>query len=210
MDFPKKLFVTGTNTDIGKTFVSGVLMAGLGAHYWKPIQSGSLESTDTQWLSENTGLDKNHFFEETYRFEHALSPHAAAKLENIEISLDKLGLPELAGSQTLIVEGAGGLMVPLNDELFMLDLIRKLNIPVVIVADSGLGTINHTMLTIEQLKRHDIEIFGVVMNGVRNRSNRQAIEKYGRVPVLAEVEPLKQISPVSLKNCFDRCFTRSQ
>lgn len=207
MHFPaRKMFITGTNTDIGKTVVSAILMAGLRGCYWKPIQTGTLEANDTEWVRQKTGLGDDHFLPETYCFREPLSPHAAAALESRKISLEKFELPVVPDSKTLIVEGAGGIMVPLNDDHFMLDLIKKLAIPIIIVAESGLGTINHTLLTVEQLRKHDLEVLGVVMNGPRNNGNRQAIEKYGQVNVLAEVEPLPEISPQSLSDCYHRCF----
>lgn len=204
--FPNRMFVTGTGTDIGKTFVSAVLMAGLAGRYWKPIQSGTLESSDTQWIRRHTGLSAEHFLPETYCFEAPLSPHTAAALEGKQISLNNIVVPQIDSSEYLIVEGAGGIMVPLNDDELMLDLIARLNFPTIIVADSGLGTINHTLLTIEQLNRHGIKIFGVVMNGDRNPANRASIERFGQVDVLAEIEHLAEVTPSTLAATFAENF----
>jgi len=203
---PSKLFITGTNTDIGKTVVSAILMAGLKGKYWKPIQSGIIETIDAEWIRDKTGLSAAHFFPETYRLTQPLSPHAAAAIDGIQIKLNAFKLPEIDDAETLIVEGAGGVMVPLNNQHFMLDLMKKLNIPVLLVASSQLGTINHTLLSLEQMRRCDIDITGVVMNGPKNPGNREAIEQFGKVPVIAEIEPLSEISPKSLIDCFNRCF----
>lgn len=203
---PRRIFVTGTDTEVGKTFISAVIAAGLRSYYWKPIQSGANEGTDTQWIRQATGLPESHFFPEAYRLREPLSPHAAARIEGIEIDCSQLRLPELADNASLIVEGAGGLLVPINRSFLMIDLIEQFSLPVLIVARSGLGTINHTLLTVMALKRRGIPIAGVVMNGEFNSSNRDAIEYYGDVKVLAEIEPLKDITAKSLSETFHRCF----
>ena len=205
MKLPKRIFVTGTSTDIGKTVVSGILVAGLAAHYWKPIQTGLIDGTDSDWIRRHVGTENVH--KETYLLQEPLSPHAAAALEDVEIELAAFSLPAVPAEQTLIVEGAGGILVPINQTHYMIDLIQMLRIPVVIVADSRLGTINHTLLTLRQLREQQIPIVGVVMNGVKNAGNRDAIESYGDVEVLAEIEPLTELTPSSLTACFARCFS---
>jgi dethiobiotin synthetase len=207
-EIPRRLFVTGTDTGIGKTMVSAILMAGLNGRYWKPVQSGLEEMTDTEWIREMTGLDSDHFYPETYRLKLPLSPHASAAAENISIDLDAFQLPET--DQHLIVEGAGGVMVPLNDHHFMLDLMKKLDIPVLLVTRSELGTINHTLLSLEQLRRYGIDAFGVVMNGPENPGNRDAIERFGNTQVLAEIELLSKINPQTLMKAFWDYFSNSE
>jgi dethiobiotin synthetase len=209
MTLAKSLFITGTNTDIGKTVVSGVLVAGLQAHYWKPIQSGLSAGTDTDWIIAHTDIPASHIHKETYSLQQPLSPHAAAAIDNIEISLDAFSLPKIAAEDFLIVEGAGGVLVPISEKYFMLDLIERLGIPVLIVADSELGTINHSLLTIRQLRDRNIEIVGVVMNGPKNPGNKEAIELYGKVEVIAEIEPLQELNPRTLSDCFRRCFQQA-
>ncbi|MBT4522601.1 MAG: dethiobiotin synthase [Halieaceae bacterium] len=204
MALPSRIFVTGTNTDVGKTVISSILVAGLKSHYWKPIQTGAPEHDDSQWIQRHTGLPGSHFHSETYRFKKPLSPHAAAADEGAHISLDKFELPDT--DQQMVVEGAGGILVPLNSQDYMLDLIIRLAIPVLIVADSQLGTINHTLLTLEQLRRSEVEVLGVVLNGPLNNRNRDAIEHYGSIRVLAEIEPLPDFLPATLESCFHRCF----
>jgi len=206
MPLPSQLFVSGTDTDIGKTVVSGVLVAGLKARYWKPVQTGLRDGTDSDWIRARTGIPAHYVFPETYTLEEPLSPHAAAALEDVHIDLDDFSLPRVPPGEALIVEGAGGIMVPLNKDHYMLDLVKRLGLPVLLVATSGLGTINHTLLSLAQLRRSDIEIAGVVMNGPRNPGNREAIERYGAVDVVAEVEPLDELNSSSLAACFEQCF----
>ncbi len=208
MELPKKFFVTGTDTDIGKTVICAILAAGLNAAYWKPVQTGILEGTDTDWLKRVTGLPDSHFFRERWRLSEPLSPHAAAEIEGVHIDLNDFILPETENFPHLIVEGAGGLMVPLNDKHYMIDLIRLLDLPVVLVARSGLGTINHTLLSLEQLRRYGIDIVGVVVNGPANKSNKDAIERYGRIPILAQVEPIEEFDAESLSNVYSTRFNQ--
>ena len=206
MDFPEKFFITGTDTGVGKTVVSAILMVGLQAAYWKPIQSGLEETTDTEWIQKTTGFPGTCFYPETYRLSQPISPHAAAASDGIQIQLDAFDLPNCGRSRPLIVEGAGGVMVPINAHQFMTDLINHLNLPVLLVTRSTLGTINHTLLSLAQLRREGIDILGVVMNGPRNEINRHAIETYGRVSVLAELEPIMNINEHSLQEAHQRYF----
>lgn len=201
--FPDRCFVTGTDTNVGKTVVSAMLTLGLGATYWKPIQSGLEPITDTNYIRQVTQLDDTHFFPERFRLTQPLSPHASAAIDSVQIHLSDFQLPSIATSH-LIVEGAGGLMVPLNEHQFILDLIQHLNLPVCLVARSTLGTINHSLLSIAQLRRAEVPILGVILNGPKNPSNRDAIAHYGQVPILGELEPLAAINPDTLKQAFDR------
>jgi dethiobiotin synthetase len=196
----KTVFITGTDTGVGKTLVAAILMAGMkSACYWKPIQSGP--PGDTRTVREMTGLPADRFLPETYRLSHPLSPHAASRREGIRIRLDDFRLP--AQTEGLVVEGAGGIMVPINENHLMLDLVKKLALPVILVARSTLGTINHTLLTLDVLNRHGIEVIGVVMNGPRDPSNKDAIETYGRTRVILEIEPLRPINRETLVKHFN-------
>ena len=207
MRFPEKIFITGTDTGICKTVVAAVLMAGLDGEYWKPIQSGIEEITDTLWVKEKTNLSESRFHGETYRLKAAVSPHASAAREGIHIDLKAFQVPRMRSpSRRLIIEGAGGIMVPLNECHLMLDLIKQLNFPVLLVASNRLGTINHTLLSVDKLRACNVPILGVVLNGVRNEVNRRAIEKYGNIDVLAELEPLTEINYETLKAAFQRDF----
>jgi dethiobiotin synthetase len=204
--FPKCLFIAGTDTGVGKTVVSAMLTAGLKGFYWKPVQSGLNEMTDTSWVMEKTGLAKENFIPETYRLTLPLSPHAAALMDGVRIDPDSFHMPEISQSANLIIEGAGGVMVPLNEEYLMTDLMKKLAAPILLVTRSSLGTINHTLLTLEKLRRERLEVLGVIINGPRNRSNRDAIEHYGCVRVLAEIDPIPDINSQSLIDLFDFYF----
>ncbi len=203
--FPPAFFVTGTDTEIGKTFVSAMLTVGLGAGYWKPIRTG-MPYTDTDWVRDNTGLSSNHFFRETYLFAPHISPHQAAKEANVTIDLAKVIMPEYHPLPHLIVEGAGGIMVPINNNETILDVIVHLQLPVLVIARSGLGTINHTVLTVDKLRQYSVPIIGVVMNGPKHATNRRDIEHYANVPVLAEIEPVSLINPDTLKAAFHQYF----
>lgn len=184
-------FVTGTDTDVGKTVACAWIMLHSGASYWKPVQSGLTDPTDTQFLRDLTGLPATRFLSPAYELSEPLSPHEAAKRDGIEINMNKLTLPRSA--KPLIVEGAGGVLVPLNKDKMMTDLIAQLGLPVVLVARSGLGTINHTLLSLEALRKRKIDVVGVIINGPRQTHNRQAIEEYGRVHIIAEIPQLEPL-----------------
>lgn len=202
---PSEIFVTGTDTGIGKTVVSAMLTAGLSGTYWKPIQSGLEEETDTGFVKRVTGLSDRHFVEERYRLTEPLSPHASAAIDGISIVLNDFEPPEYA-THHLIVEGAGGVMVPINNDAMIIDLIKYLELPVLLVARSELGTLNHTFLSLEALRSRDIPVIGVIMNGPKNESNRKAIERYGRIEVLGELEPVDKIDPKTLISNFKKLF----
>ncbi|MCW9707206.1 dethiobiotin synthase [Fodinibius salsisoli] len=199
-EWPHQIFVTGTDTGIGKTVVSAIFTEGLKASYWKPIQAGLEEETDSEFLKRVTGEDCD-ILPERYRLQTPMSPHAAAAIDDVQISLDGLHLPAYK-KEHLVVEGAGGLMVPINDDTMIIDLIEKLHIPVVLVARSELGTLNHTFLSLEALRSRSIPILGVVMNGPKNESNYDAIKAYGEVDILAEIEHQEQLNA----NCLNRLF----
>ncbi|RJQ84616.1 MAG: dethiobiotin synthase [Desulfobacteraceae bacterium] len=203
---PSKLFVTGTDTDVGKTVVSAILMCGTRGKYWKPVQSGLGSMTDTEWIRQVSGLPDSHFVPERYRLSRPLSPHAAAAIDGVSIGLDDFQAPDTPPFDPLIVEGAGGVMVPLNERHFMLDLIVRLGLPVMVVASSRLGTINHTLLTLDKLRSRNAAIAGVVLNGPLDCGNRQAVEQFGHVPVVAQIESLPSLSRSVLEKVFAQNF----
>lgn len=203
---PPQLFITGTGTDVGKSVTAAMLLAGTRGFYWKPVQSGLDPISDSEWVQRATGLPSKHFFPETYRLRNPLSPHAAAALDGVRIELSAFRLPELSAPSPLIVEGAGGVLVPLNERHFMLDLIVQLALPVLVVAASRLGTINHTLLTLQALRSRRVSVVGVILNGAPDPSNCQAIEHFGRVPVVAQIEEIPKITPRVLAKAFDRHF----
>lgn len=158
--FPDKIFVTGINTDVGKTIVSAVLCHQFGYHYWKPIQSGTIDGCDSDTIKNLVpGVIK---YPESYSLSAPLSPHAAAIIDQVELNLDSIVFPE---SNKILVEGAGGIIVPINTKHTIADLIIKFNLPIILVIRNYLGCINHTMLSIEYLKKKEINIAGIVFNG---------------------------------------------
>lgn len=183
-----KIFITGTGTDIGKTIVSSWICAHTGYDYFKPIQSGDLDNTDSDKV-ERLAAVKVH--KEIYRFSNPLSPHIASKLENISIDIQKIKLPK---SNNLIIEGAGGVLVPINQENYVIDIIKKFASPVIIVASTNLGTINHTLLTIEALRKRSIEILGVIMYGDENIENNLSIANYGKIEILGHLPIVDNLS----------------
>lgn len=184
-----KVFVTGTDTDVGKTTICSWLCLHTNYAYFKPIQTGGPLYSDTQKVRE---LSPVITYPETYVFQEPVSPHLAARLEQSHIDIEKIKLP--SDTNNLIVEGAGGLYVPLNDDFMMIDLIQKLNIPVILVARSSLGTINHTLLSLNALRVHGISILGIILNGKPNEDNRKAIEFYGKQKVLASFPEVGELS----------------
>ncbi len=203
---PRRVFVTGTDTDIGKTLVAALLTAGRNAVYWKPIQSGALEDSDTETVKRLTGLADDHFPPPAYALKAPLSPHLAAARENILLDPDSINLPAGHAAAPLVVEGAGGLMVPLNDTCLMIDLINRLGLPVVLVASNRLGTINQTLLSLEALQTRSIPVAGVILNRGINADHAASIEHFGRVPVLAQIPELTSPGPQTLKADFLRYF----
>lgn len=202
MEFPKEFFISGTDTGIGKTLVSGMLMSALDASYWKPIQAGLEEETDSEFVQRVSEADESRIKPERYRLETPMSPHAAADIDGIEINLSDFTLPEYE-TKHLIVEGAGGLIVPINWKETVLDLIEHLDLPVLLVARSSLGTLNHTLLSLEALRNRGLEVFGIILNGEKHPSNKETIERIGNVPVF-EIEPLDEISTESLSKAFNK------
>jgi dethiobiotin synthetase len=182
----KKIFITGIGTDVGKTVVSAIIVEALKADYWKPIQSGTTISTDTNTVKQLISNSNSIFYPEAYSLKEPLSPHAAAALENIEIKLDNIHLPET--KNTLIIEGAGGIMVPLTSNYFMLDLIKKFDAEVILVIQNYLGSINHSLLSIEVLKYHQIKILGVVFNGKSQPSSENIILEHCKLKLLGRID----------------------
>ena len=191
---PRGVFVTGTDTDVGKTVVSACLVRALDADYWKPVQTGTAAAeTDASTVMRLAGIGDDRVHPSAYEFPEPLSPHAAAAGVDDEVRPGAIVLP--ATDRFLVVEGAGGVFVPLNGSDLMIDLIERLDLPVVVAARSTLGTINHTLLTLGALRARGIPVLGVVMIGPPSRSNREAIERYGKVSVVAELPYTDDLSP---------------
>lgn len=192
----KRYFVTGTDTDVGKTVASAWLVQHLNADYWKPIQSGIDDGTDIERLQQLSGIDPNRCHAPEYTLTQPLSPHESAKRDGVTIAMERFQLP--ATPNNLIVEGAGGLLVPINDDAMVADLITQLAIPTILVVRSGLGTINHTLLSLQEIARREINLAGIIISGPLNPANREAIEFYGKQPIIAEIPQLTPITPKAL------------
>ncbi|MDH5716049.1 MAG: dethiobiotin synthase [Spirochaetia bacterium] len=170
------IFITGIDTNIGKTITAAIFTEALKADYFKPVQSGNLKNTDRMTVEKLVSNSKSIFHNEIYKFKEPLSPHAAAKKENIIIDPSKILRP--ASKNRLIIEGAGGLLVPLTSNHLMIDLIKDLQCDTVIVSKNYLGSINHTLLTIEILKSKKIPVLGIVFSGKPNEDSENFILRY--------------------------------
>ncbi len=195
---PLQFFITGTDTGVGKTVLSALLCAALDASYWKPIQTGASEDSDSVTVATIAELKPEKILREVYRFDPPVSPHLAAKMAGTRIDMNKIQIPREARDKALIVEGAGGVLVPIDETNLMIDLMRQLALPVILATRTTLGTINHTLLSLRTLGSAKIELAGVVMIGTPNRENREAIEHYGDARVIGEIPHLEKIDRASL------------
>jgi dethiobiotin synthetase len=203
----QRYFITGTDTGVGKTVLSALLCAALDASYWKPIQTGTEVDSDSRTVKLLAELPAERILPEAYQFAPAVSPHLAARRAGERIDLAKIKLP--AGKAPLIVEGAGGVFVPVNEHELMVDLMRQLGLPVLLAARSSLGTINHTLLSLAALHTAEFEVAGVVMIGAPNAENRAAIEEFGRVPVVGEIPWLAELNRGVLLEVFRARFDQT-
>ncbi len=210
------LVVVGTGTEIGKTITCAVLLSRYAGMfklaYWKPIATGSAEDRDTSVIERLCGPEVN-ILPESYLFEPPVSPHLAARLAGKRIDPEQVlqalkTYQQESDGRALVIEGIGGLLVPLTAEGYLLaDLLEAMSLPCLLVASSTLGTINHTLLTLEALRSRNLQLVGVVLNGPRNRENRLAIEEFGSVQIVSEIEPLSTLSPENVLRAshgFDR------
>lgn len=193
----RKLFVTGIGTGIGKTLIAALLTEKLKADYWKPVQAGNLDNSDTDFVKRLVSNTQSVFHPETFRLTAPISPHAAAQIDGIEIRLQDFKIPETTNN--LIIEGAGGLLVPLSNEWFVIDLIKAINAEVVLVSQNYLGSINHTLLSAEALKSRNINVTGVVFNGETYPQGEQIILQRTGLRCLARVPQMNEISRESIK-----------
>lgn len=197
-----RYFVTGTDTGVGKTVACAWAMLHTGAAYWKPVQAG-LDETDADTIRRLTGAGDARILPTAYALPDPLSPHEAARRAGISIDMAALTLPDYDGP--LIVEGAGGVMVPLNQTALMIDFMAQLKLPVILVCRTTLGTINHSLLSLAALRRRDINVAGVVLSGPDIPHNRAAIETYGHTRVLGHIPPLDALSSATLKAVKPEC-----
>jgi dethiobiotin synthetase len=203
-----RFFITGTDTGIGKTVVSALLCAALDASYWKPIQTGTREGTDRNTVMDLADIPASRTIPETYRFVPPVSPHLAARLVGARIDLRKIRMPRIAASDNVIVEGAGGALVPINRTQLMTDVMKHLKLPILLVARTSLGTINHTLLSLAALRAARLNVSGVVMVGKPNIENRKAIEHYGEIQVVGVMSVLARINRRTLIDVFNKHFDR--
>jgi dethiobiotin synthetase len=198
------LVVAGTDTDVGKTVLAAALVGALDACYWKPVQCGLDGETDSQIVRRLAGVEAARTVPEAYRLTTPASPHIAAPRDGVEIDLDRLSLP--ASERLLIVEPAGGLMVPLNRHALQIDLIARWGAPVVLCASTRLGTINHSLLSIEALKRRGIAIAGIAFIGAEQLEVESTIAERGAVRGLGRLPLLDPLDRASLRGAFERGF----
>ena len=192
-------FVTAIGTDSGKTLVSAILVEALKADYWKPVQAG--KPLDTTTVKELVSNEITKFHPETHIFKLPASPHAAAKFEHLAIQLDDFVLPETTND--IVIEGAGGVLVPINQDDYVIDIARELSAPVILVVNLYLGCINHTLLTIDYLKRNEIPVLGIVFNGESNFESESIIEQKSGYKVLLRLPKLSMINKNIVKYWAD-------
>jgi len=192
--------VTGTDTDIGKTVFAAGLAGALGAHYWKPVQAGVDPEGDKERVAALSGLPPSHILPEAYRLTTPASPHLAARIDGIAITAERLALPKVDGP--LVVEGAGGLMVPVSESLLMIDLFALWGLPVILCARTGLGTINHSLLSIEALRTRAIPIAGIAFIGDAHAENERIIPLLGKVRSLGRLPYIDPLDAGTLKTAF--------
>ena len=196
-----RIVITGTDTDIGKTIFAAALAQALGASYWKPVQAGLADETDSQTVARLSGCVP---LVEGYSLNMPASPHLSAEAEGITIDPARLALPRTDGP--LVIEAAGGLMVPLNHETLFLDVIAEWKVPVVLCARTSLGTINHSLLSLTALRHAECDVLGVAFIGAPEPSVEHTICDFGQVKHLGRLPMLTSLTPQTLSEAFAREF----
>ncbi len=179
------IFVTGIGTGIGKTIVSAILVEKLKADYWKPVQSGDLDNSDSKKVESLISNGDSSIHPETYRLTQPFSPHKSAAIDGVTIDPEMIKIPQT--NNNLVIEGAGGLMVPLNKHFLMIDLIRQINVPVILVSKNYLGSINHTLLSVQALKQYHIPVKGIIFNGAKDIYSKEYILNYTGLELLGHI-----------------------
>jgi dethiobiotin synthetase len=205
-------FITGIGTNVGKTFVSAILAEALQADYWKPVQTGNTDDVDKNTIQQLISNTSSICFKESYSFKEPVSPHLAAHLENSEINTDTIKLPPTKNKH-LIIEGAGGLLVPLNDKRFVIDLAKQFDAEVILVCRNYLGCINHSLLSIDYLLKNNFRLKGLILNGTFNELVKSSIVNFAKVPVLGQFPETDNVNKASIlqltKNIQTHMFTNS-
>lgn len=199
-----KFVISGTDTGVGKTVFAAALTDALRAHYWKPIQSGSIEETDSDLVMRLGGVPPHRIIPEQWKLTHPLSPHLAARLDHVTINPNELIPPET--QSPLVIEGAGGLLVPLTDNTVYAEVFSQWQIPVILCARTELGTINHTLLSLEVMRQRAIPIHGVAFIGKAHIETQKIIEQLGKVRILGRLPLLDPLTEDSLRSAFQHHF----
>jgi dethiobiotin synthetase len=188
----KRFFITGIGTNVGKTFCSAILTEALQADYWKPVQTGVIESADVNEVSRLISNQRTQFQREAYSFTAPVSPHLAAAIENEEINLTAIELPQITNH--LIIEGAGGILVPLNKTHYVIDIAKKFDAEVILVVRNYLGCINHSLLSINYLIKNNFKLKGLILNGNFDALVEESIVNYASTPVLAKFYEMNKVN----------------
>jgi len=196
--------VTGTDTDVGKTVFAAGLTRLIGASYWKPVQAGTDDGTDRERVARLAALPDDRVLAEAYQLATPCSPDAAARIDGVTIDPDRLAPPPVAGP--LVIEGAGGALVPLNDTLVYADMFARWGHPVIVVARTALGTINHSLMTLEALRRRDVPIHGIAFNGDPQPESEATICRFGNVRRLGRLPRLSALTADTLAEAFASAF----
>ncbi len=178
-------FITGIGTDVGKTIIAAIITEALEADYWKPVQAGDLENSDTHKVKNLISNSKSFFHNNSFSLNHPMSPHAAAKIDGVKITTEKIKRPKTAND--LVIEGAGGLLVPLSEKELIIDIIQPED-KIILVSRNYLGSINHTLLSLEALKTRGLKCFGIIFNGDKNEETEDVILKISGVKLLGRIE----------------------
>jgi len=197
-------FITAIGTDSGKTLVSAILCKALQADYWKPVQAGFPRDADTV----KSLVPECIIHPETYLLNTPASPHASAKIDGVEIDLEKFSLPKT--NNALIVEGAGGCLVPLNDKDFVIDIPQRLNLPIILVSNLYLGSINHTLLTINLLKQRNLTVAGIIFNGKSNPESERIILKHSDYKTIWHIKEEPEITQTKISEYAEKLKSKLQ
>lgn len=189
--------ITGIHTGIGKTIVSAVLTLALDADYWKPVQAGELDNSDSILVSKLTAGSHSTVHPEALRLTQPMSPHAAAAIDGVELDYTKFTWPTT--KKTLLVETAGGVLSPMSNTTTMADFVQYYQLPTILVSSNYLGSINHTLLCIEVLRNRKVPILGVVTSGKPNPASEQFIEQYGKVRIIAHVPYMEELTKENIQ-----------
>jgi dethiobiotin synthetase len=200
----QRFIVSATDTGVGKTTFSAALAGALGATYWKPVQSGLDEETDTQAVQRLSGLPTEKILPEAYRLKTPASPHLSAEIDATAIDPESLILPAVSGP--FVVEGAGGLLTPLTRDTLYIDLFARWGLPLILCTRTTLGTINHTLLSVEALRHRQIALHGIVFIGDEHADNERTICEFARARHLGRLPHLPHIDAAALRAAFNAAF----